>query len=119
MEAGTYGYGLNMVLDARVDALAIGSKRVERNFRLTAVNSARVGPGNLFDNEWSLILGTMDVDWFADYVLCSTILGNGALPHYIPGGGVTVEKGDFIVAKVKNLTATEKRIAFLFQGYHI
>ncbi len=115
-QLGSYGFGLNIVLDARANALNHNSKRVDRTFRLTAVNGALVGPNNLFDNEWSLILGTERFDWFADYVLCGTILGNGALPHFIPGGGQIVEKGDFIVAKTKNLTATEKHIALLFQG---
>ena len=118
MEAGSYGYALNMVLAARVDAVANNSKRMERDFMLCSVAMVFSNATGGYDDGTSFILGTEDVDWFGDYVIASTIFGDGALPHWLPEPQF-IAKGDFIVAKAKNLTAAEKRIALLFEGYHI
>lgn len=118
MEAGSYGYALNIVLAARTDDVAVNSKRVERDFRLTSVACAN-SDTVVYDDGFSIILGTERFDWFSDYVVCNTIFGEGALPHFLPGEGVVIEKGDFIVAKTRNLDSTAKRIALLFQGVHL
>jgi hypothetical protein len=119
MEAGVYAYGLNMVLAARVDALANNSKRMERDFRLTSVASIFSNTVGGYDDGISFILGTEQFDWFSDWCVASTIFGDGALPHFLPAGGMVIEKGDFIVVQARNLTAAEKRIALLFQGVHL
>lgn len=119
MEAGSYAYGLNMVLAARVDALANNSKRMERTFRLTSVASIFSNTVGGYDDDISFILGTEHFDWFSDWCAASTVFGDGALPHFLPGDGQVIEKGDFIVVQARNLTAVEKRIALLFQGFHI
>ena len=118
MEAGSYGYALNMVLAARTDALANNSKRVERDFMLCSVASIFSNTAGGYDDGISFILGTENQDWFADYIVASTIFGDGALPHFLPEPQF-IAKGDFIVAKARNLTGAEKRIALLFQGYHV
>ena len=118
MEAGHYGYGLNIVLDARTDALNNNSKRVERNFLLKSVTCALSG-GTLLSDGFAIILGTERFDWFSDYIICANIFGDGSLPHFLPGEGTLIEKGDFIVAQTKNLDAEAKRIALLFQGIHV
>ena len=118
MEAGSYGYGLNIVLDARADALANNSKRVERDFRLTSVSCA-VSDSVVYDDGFAIILGTEKYDWFGGWVICNVIFGDGALPHFLPGDGTIIQKGDFIVAKTRNMDSTAKRIALLFQGVHL
>lgn len=118
MEAGTYHYGLNMVLAARVDALANNSKRMERNFMLTSIASVFSGATGGYDDGISFILGTENFDWFSGYIIASTIFGDGALPHVLPEPQF-IEKGDFIVVQARNLTEAEKRIALIFQGYHL
>lgn len=118
MEAGSYGYGLNIVLDARTDAQANNSKRMERDFRLVSVSCAMSG-NSVYDDGFSIILGTEHQDWFGDYVICANIFGDGALPHFLPGNGVVIKKGDFIVAKTRNEDSIAKRIAMLFQGIHL
>ena len=118
MEAGSYGYGLNIVLDARLDALANNSKRIERDFLLKSVSCAMSGDSVYIDG-FSIRLGTEKVDWFNDYVLCGLIFGDGALPHFLPGEGTLIEKGDFIVAQTRNLDTDAKRIALLFDGIHL
>ena len=118
MEAGSYGYGLNIVLDARTDALANNAKRMERDFCLVSVTCA-VSDTTLYRDGFSIILGTEQYDWFADYVVCNVIFGDGALPHFLPGEGTIINKGDFIVAKTRNLDSQAKRIALLFEGYHL
>ena len=119
MEAGSYGYGLNLVLDARADAVVNNSKRMERDFCLTQITCAMSGQGADFDDGFSVIFGTEQYDWFADYVLCTVIFGDGALPHRLPAGGTIVQKGDFIVVKARNVDSNDKRVALLFQGYHL
>lgn len=115
MEAGSYGYGLNLALDARVDSLANNSKRVMRDFMLVSVTNALA---NAWDDTWSVILGTEDVDFFGDYVIASLIFGDGTLPHFLPKP-LKIEKGDYIVVKARNVNATGKRLALLFDGYHV
>ena len=120
MEAGSSGYGLNLVLaDARVDAVTTNSKRMERDFCLTQITCAMSGQGADFDDGFSVIFGTEQYDWFADYVLATIIFGDGALTHRLPGEGTIIKKGDFIVVKARNVDSNDKRIALLFQGYHI
>lgn len=113
--AGPYAYGLNMVLDATSGFIAVNSKRMERRFRLTAVNVAFT----ISVSTYSIILGTEHTDWFADYVRVETIVGDGALPHFVPDDQLIIDKGDFIVCHARNDNATAKRIALIFQGVHI
>lgn len=117
MEAGSYGYGLNIVLDARTDALANNSKRVERDFMLYSVSCAMSG-NSTYDDGFSILLGTEYTDWFAGYLVCATLFGDGALPHVLPEPQF-IAKGNFIVAQTRNLDSTAKRIALLFQGFHV
>ena len=118
MEAGSFGYGLNMVLAARVDSLANNSKRMERDFMLCIVAMTFSNTTGGYDDGTSFILGTEHQDWFADYLIASTVFGDGAAPHFLPEPQF-IAKGDFIVVKARNLTSAEKRISLLFEGYHI
>lgn len=119
---GSYGYGLNIILAASAVATSQNSKRMERDFILTSVNGAAqvttIGATSTTQSPFSIILGTQLVDWFADWVWFSTILGDGALPHPIPGGVMRVKKGDYLVCKTKNEAAVLNQICLLFQGYH-
>ena len=116
---GAYHYGLNLFLEGTDGFIQINSKRIERNFRLTAVNSAFMYDVDGVATDWSLILGTLQTLWFADFCRAETILGDGALPHFVPEGGIVVEKGDYIVVQARNDNTTAKRIALMFQGVHI
>lgn len=116
--AGSYGYALNMVLLGRVDAIQINSKRVERRFRVVSIQCA-LSQSDSFDDGFSVLLGTENVDWFSDYVICGNIFGHAALPHFLPGDGVIVEKGDFITVKARTLDTTARRITILFDGEHL
>jgi len=113
--AGTYHYGLNIFLEATDGFITVNSKRMERRFRLTAVNQAF----EFSISNWSLILGTEQVFWFADFVRAGLIVGDGALPHFVPGDGFVIEAGDYIVCQARNDTSSAQRIALLFQGVHI
>lgn len=118
--AETYGYGLNLVLPARVGTLANNSKRMDRDFQLTHIACALSGTIlGAYAQGFSVILGTNRFDWFSDYVLAATIFGDGALPHWIPGGGQFIEKGDSIVVQAKNVTSTMKTISLFFHGYFL
>lgn len=112
---GSYHYCLNMFLEATNGFIANNSKRVERTFQLKSIGSAF----QFSVSGYSLMLGTEEVDWFADFCRVETIMGDGALPHFIPGEGPIVEKGDFIVCQALNQDAFTKRIALIFQGVHI
>lgn len=113
--AGVYAYGLNMFLEGTSGIIQTNSKRMERSFRLTAINSAF----QFSVSNYSIILGTENVDWFADFVRIETIMGDGALPHFLPEDGQIIEKGDFIVCSARNDDTSTKRIALIFQGVHI
>lgn len=118
--AVTYGYGLNLVLAARTGSLANNSKRMDRDFQVTNIACALSGSvTGAYAQGFSVILGTNLYDWFSDYVLAGTIFGDGALPHWIPGGGQFVEKGDSIVVQAKNVTSTLKTISLFFHGYFL
>lgn len=112
---GSFAYGLNIYLEATNGVISVNSKRMDRTFRLTSVNTANLGT----TVNWSLILGTEKVDWFADYLRAETILGDGVLPHFLPSEGMIIEKGDSIMVHCRNDSAVAKRIALLFQGEHI
>ena len=113
----TYAYGLNMVLPESTTEIIINSKRMECDFRLTAINAAFLfsdGGG------WHVILGTEQVWWFADFVRAETIFGDGALPHFIPDDQLIIKKGDYIVCQARANTASfERRLALIFQGVHL
>ena len=115
LEPGPYGYCLNMALPATSGAIVVNSKRVMRDFRLLKFNAAFQFSVAIY----SLILGTQDYNWFADFVRIETIAGDGALPHYIPGGGMDIKCGDYITATVRNDNSTAKRIALIFDGINL
>ena len=114
---GVYAYGLNLYLEGTQDFIQINSKRMERDFRLTAVNTAFVIDSRV--SPFSLILGTEQVNWFADFVRAETILGDGSLSHFIPDDQLIIEKGDYIVVQARNDDTDAKSIALIFQGVHI
>lgn len=118
VEAGSFAYGLNIVLSGVLDYLTNNSKRVERDFRLTSIQCA-LSRQSVYDNGFSIILGTEYQDWFNDYIICANIFGDGSLPHFLPGDGVIIPKGSFIIVKARNNDTTEKHLAFLFQGEHL
>jgi hypothetical protein len=113
--AGCYAYGLNIFLEGTNGFISTNSKRMERRFRLTSVNTAFLTSVD----DWSLILGTEQVNWFAGFVRAETILGDGALPHFVPEEGMIVEAGDYIVCQARSDSTETKRIALIFQGVHI
>lgn len=114
--AGSYAYGLNVFLEATSGLIQINSKRMERDFRLVSVNSANLA----ITVNWSIRLGTERFDWFGDFVRAECILGDAVLPHFLPNPeSMVIEKGDFIVAQVRNDESVEKHIALIFQGVHI
>lgn len=113
--AGPYAYGLNMFLKGTNGLIQTNSKRMERDFRLTSITSAFTSSVT----GYSLILGTEQVDWFSDFVRVETIVGDGALPHFIPDDELVIEKGDYIVVQARQDGSTDRRIAMLFQGVHI
>ena len=120
---GSYGYGLNVILAASTVAVSQNSKRMERDFVLTSVNGAAqvtsIGSTTTVQSPFSLILGTQLIDYFADWVYFSTILGDGALSHFIPGDDVLrTRKGDYLVCKTKNEAEVLNQICLLFEGYH-
>ena len=112
---GVYAYGLNIYLEATQDFIQTNSKRMERDFRLTSVASAFM----ISVASYSIILGTEQVQWFSDFVRAEVILGDGALPHFIPDDQLIIEKGDFIVVQARNDNSSAKSIALIFQGVHI
>lgn len=113
--AGNYAYGLNMFLEGTLNFIQTNSKRVERTFRLTSIASAFM----ISVASYSIILGTEQTDWFSDFVRVETIMGTGALPHFITDNELIIEKGDFIVCQARNDNTSTKRIALIFQGVHI
>lgn len=112
---GPFAYGLNMFLLGTNGYIQTNSKRVNRDFRLTAITSAFTASVA----GYSIILGTEQTDWFSGFVRVETIVGDGALPHFIPDDELIIEKGDFIVVQARNDSSSDKRIAMLFQGVHI
>jgi hypothetical protein len=113
--AGAYSYGLNIFLEGTNGFVSINSKRIERKFRLTSIASAFL----ISVGDWSLILGTEEFDWCGGFTRAETILGNGALPHFLVGEGMIIAKGDSIVVQARNDSSSTKRIALIFQGEHI
>lgn len=113
--AGPYAYALNIFLEGTNGFIQTNSKRVERDFRITAITSAFTTSVA----SYSIILGTEQVDWFSDFVRVETIVGDGALPHFIPDDELIIDKGDYIVVQARNDNTSTKRIAMLFQGVHI
>jgi hypothetical protein len=117
VSAGNYGYGLNLVLEATTNFITANSKQVERDFILTSVNASCLGL--ITFTVYSVMLGTSKQNWFSDFVRVETIFGDATFPHFLPGNGIFIEKGDYIVCQARNDEAVVKRIALLFQGRHI
>ena len=92
MEAGTYAYGLNIALPAVNDYIANNAKRVLRDFRITGVQCA-LSRDATYDDGFSVILGTDYEDWFADFVICANLFGDGSLPHLLPGDAPSKRDG--------------------------
>lgn len=112
---GSFGFALNVILPASatvIPTFSQNSKRMERDFVLKSITSYQTG-------NFSVILGTQLFDWFADYVWYQTVFGNAVLPHFIPGEGQFVPKGDFIVAKTINETEAINQITMLFEGIYL
>ena len=113
--AGSYAYALNIFLEGTNGFISVNSKRMERTFRLTSIASAFLASVG----DWSLILGTERYDWFGGFVKAETIMGNGALPHFIPTDGMIIARGDSIKVTTRNDDTTVKHISLIFQGIHI
>lgn len=127
-QPGSYGYSLNIILPSTLNFIVINSKRVERDFLLKSIQ----GTGQIINDNgnnatnketFSFKLGTQLVDWFSDFVRSETILGDAALPHFLPGDGAFICKGDFIVMKTRNDStigsANFRQITLIFQGIHV
>ncbi len=108
----SYGFGLNLALPATLNSVTTNSKRMDRDFRLLSVQCAVM----IVTGNFSVVLGTEREDWMPDYVNCNTIFGDGALPHYLPGEGTIIDKGNFLVVKARNNISSAIRVALLFQG---
>jgi hypothetical protein len=108
---GSIGLGLNILLPATSNYLGQNSLRMERDFLLASIQAQT-------DGNFSVILGTQNIDFFNNFIPFRIIFGNAVLPHKIPGE-VIISKGDFLVVKTRNETSGALKISLLFQGQYL